>query len=170
MESPTSNGYTTNIDSDHSKCSCKQGSGNIANFMSPEVYRAITSGDISFFQQNLLEDLEPSRLEQASPRGDTVLHIAAQSGHDGLVGIILHHHQKLVGRRNLISNDLPLHVAAAAGHLSTVRTLVSASRRFGECDDDENGPLIRYKNKENNTALHMALQNQHEEVARFLFE
>ena len=101
----------------------------VTNFMQPQVYRALTSGDVDFFQRGCLDDIELSLLDQASPRGDTALHVAARSSHDVLVGAIIGRCFELVGRPNS-TGDLPLHVAAASGRISMLTTLLSAAERF----------------------------------------
>ncbi|PON87828.1 Protein accelerated cell death [Trema orientale] len=133
-----------------------------------EVYRAAETGDVALFQKSL-EDLELSQLiGLASPRGETVLHIATRSGHDELVRVMLGRHDLsgLVVTKNLHGN-IPLQVAASAGHLSTTKILVFTAKEQAE---GFLKTVLWSQNEENNTALHLALRNRHEEVASFLFE
>ena len=106
-----------------------------------------------------------------------MLHIAAHLGHDQIVEKILKRFTKLVESKNSIGN-LPLHVAASAGKLSTVKILVTG-RQFqashlsaasnSDVADAGDG-LLRVKNSKHDTALHLALKNRSEEVAQFLYE
>ena len=107
--------------------------GNAAHFTYPELYRAAATADVVMFRRSS-EDLEYSHhdlKELKSPQGDTVLHIAAQHGHDELVRVILGRHDlyPLIVKPNMFKNT-PLHVAAASGHLSTVKILVSVAREI----------------------------------------
>ena len=106
---------------------------NAVRLMNQELYRAATTGDVVLFRQSS-ERLESSHLTQMrSPQGDTVLHIAAQFGHDELVRWILGRHDDLSAQIIVTQNwfeDTPLHVAASSGHLSTVKILVSVAREI----------------------------------------
>ncbi|PON32419.1 Protein accelerated cell death [Parasponia andersonii] len=144
----------------------------VRHFTYPEIYRAVVTGNVALFRRNS-EDIELSRLTQlVSPRGETVLHIAAQSGHDELVRAILGRHDLLglvVAQNNWLRNT-PLHATASAGHLSTVKMLVSAAKEYSQQQRGSLKMVLGIKNKQNDTALHLALRNRHLEVARFLFE
>ena len=152
--------------------------------MRADYYRAITSGNVPFFHERAFEDMESSSLLQIrSPRGDSVLHIAAHSGHDELVQLILSRHARpLLEHVNLVGNTA-LHEAVSAGHLSTARILVSSARQIldqAASTSSNNAPnseallfvnaLLRRQNGEGGTALHMALRNRREDMANFLFE
>ncbi|GMN28041.1 hypothetical protein TIFTF001_001900 [Ficus carica] len=160
---------------------------NAVRLMSHELYRAATTGDVVLFRQSS-EGLESSHLTQMrSPQGDTVLHIAAQFGHDELVRWILGRQDlsaQIIVTQNLFQ-DTPLHVAASSGHLSTVKILVSVAREISRqrvssssTANDVTGDqatnfanvLLRSRNIRKHTALHLALRYHQEEVARFLFE
>ncbi|PON87825.1 Protein accelerated cell death [Trema orientale] len=154
--------------------------------MSPQVYESMITGNVAFFQTRL-EDLGPPSLESLSPRGDSVLHIAAHYGHDELVRLILTRHVRHLEHVNLVSNTA-LQVAASAGHLTTAKILVSAARQIdhrhvsasGSTSNDAGAnseavvltftnKLLRHRNIELNTALHLALRNRHQDMANFLF-
>ncbi|CAL5413376.1 unnamed protein product [Camellia sinensis] len=137
----------------------------VAKYMNPEIYRAAKAGDINRFE-GAIEDREASPLNQVSPQEDTVLHIAAYSGHVPLVELILTHRFDLFSKKNS-SGNLPIHAAASSGHLSTVKSLLG----FRQRDDSEEWrvSVLKEVNKNKETALHVALKNRHEEVAAFLF-
>uniref|UniRef100_A0A2N9HTH0 PGG domain-containing protein n=1 Tax=Fagus sylvatica TaxID=28930 RepID=A0A2N9HTH0_FAGSY len=118
-----------------------------------ELYMAAKRGDTDFIKKKAEEDMErPSLAFQESPKSNTILHIAASSGHDQLVEAILEIQYELAQRINY-AGDLALHVATSAGHLSIVKKLASAE-------------LLQVKNNEGNTPL----QNKYREIADFLVE
>lgn len=131
----------------------------IAYSMDPELYRSATTGNTVAFQE-ASADTERSPLDQVSPRQNTVLHLAARSGHHQLVDSILKRFPQLVMRKNY-TGDLALHVAARGGHLSIVKMMVLSSS--GDIKS-----LLNEVNNQGNTALHATLENRHEEVAKFL--
>ncbi|KAI8004739.1 Serine/threonine-protein phosphatase 6 regulatory ankyrin repeat subunit C [Camellia lanceoleosa] len=137
----------------------------VAEYMNPEIYRAAKAGDISGFKR-AIEDREASPFNQVSPQEDTVLHIAAYSGHVLLVELILTHRIDLSSKKNSNGN-LPIHAAASSGHLSTVKSLLGFPERDGE---EWRVSALKEVNKNEETALHVALKNHHEKVAEFLFE
>ncbi|PON87823.1 Transmembrane protein, partial [Trema orientale] len=92
--------------------------------MDPQVYRAVTSGNLGFFRNNW-QNLD-NHLKQKSPRGDTILHIAARFGHDQIVQRILRTDRELSFSENSISN-LPLHEAASGGHQSTANKILDSA-------------------------------------------
>ncbi|GMY16366.1 protein ACCELERATED CELL DEATH 6-like [Fagus crenata] len=119
--------------------------------MHPEWYMAAKRGDTDFIKKKAEEDMErPSLAFQESPKSNTILHIAASSGHDQLVEAILESHYEFALRKNY-AGDLALHVATSAGHLPIVKKLASAE-------------LLQVKNNEGNTPLHLALINKYKEV------
>ncbi|KAM1167473.1 hypothetical protein TB2_029036 [Malus domestica] len=94
---------------------------------------------------------------KATPRGNTVLHLAASTGHLQLIKLIVLNFPELVCKQN-DDGELPLHVAASAGHLSAVHCLV----------DTAQGNMFNEKDGRGNTSLHVAVENNHQEVAMFL--
>ncbi|KAK9284921.1 hypothetical protein L1049_024102 [Liquidambar formosana] len=135
-----------------------------ATSMDLDIYEAATTGNnIDAFKQ-ATEDTERSRLYQVTPQGNTVLHLASRSGHDRLVEHILNCCPGLFSKTNSAGN-LALYVAAGAGHISTVKTLV----HFAQKNSDD-ADALKEENREKNTALHVALKNQHKEVAMFMVE
>ncbi|CAN6559587.1 unnamed protein product [Malus baccata var. baccata] len=94
---------------------------------------------------------------KVSTRGNTVLHLAASTGRVQLIQLITLNFPGLVRKQN-DDGELPLHVAASAGHLSAVRCLV----------DTAEGNTFNEKDGRGNTALHVAVENNHQDVAMFL--
>ncbi|KAK9284236.1 hypothetical protein L1049_023405 [Liquidambar formosana] len=146
-----------------------------ATSMDAQLYRSATTGDIDAFTK-ASNDTEYSPFEQVSPRGNTVLHLAASSGHDPLVQVILQQCPDLIKRINN-KGDLALHVAASGGHLATVKSLVLFSKTLAagsNCTNPGEGEtgfnVLKRVNKEGKTALFVALENRHQEVAEFLIK
>lgn len=148
-----------------------------ATNMNPELFKALRGGNIAFIEK--ARDMESSHLFDTSPKLNTILHVAASSGHEKVVKVILETKgcQQLVMRKNS-AGDLALHVAASAGHLPIVKLLLSASYQHLEESQCRFEPL-KEQNKRGNTPLHLALINKYQEVtfktkynevARFLVE
>ncbi|GMP54531.1 hypothetical protein CsSME_00019679 [Camellia sinensis var. sinensis] len=142
--------------------------------MEAAIYRAAIAGDIHGLTTALQQDSELNLLNQLTPRGDTILHIAARLGHHHLVEPIKSRCPDLFKSKNY-NNDHPLHLAAAGGHLSIVMSLINnalqfaiSSRREAEAEQDILD-VIEGQNKQGNTPLHMAVKAHQYEVAELLF-
>ncbi|KAI8011895.1 Protein ACCELERATED CELL DEATH 6 [Camellia lanceoleosa] len=95
-----------------------------SNSMEAAIYRAAIAGDIDGLRTALQQDSELNLLSQLTPRGDTILHIAARLGHHHLVEPIQSRSPDLFKSKNY-NDDHPLHLAAAGGHLSIVQSLIT---------------------------------------------
>ena len=118
-----------------------------AQNMNPDLYMAAKRGDIDFIKQLKAEDMERPITFQETPKSNTILHIAASSGHYQLVEAICQSHYELELRINS-AGDLPLHVARSGGHLDLVKKMAGTE-------------LPKVKNNEGNTPLHLALINKY---------
>ena len=118
-----------------------------AQNMNPDLYMAAKRGDIDFIKQLKAEDMERPITFQETPKSNTILHIAASSGHYQLVEAICQSHYELELRINS-AGDLPLHVATSGGHLDLVKKMAGTE-------------LPKVKNNEGNTPLHLALINKY---------
>ncbi|XAR67624.1 hypothetical protein NMG60_11002464 [Bertholletia excelsa] len=100
-------------------------------------------------------------------RRETVLHIAARLNHTQLLEYLLFRFPALYSTVNS-NEDHPLHVAAAAGHLSAVQCLIR-DRASDQLTVENIKLFLKSSNIKGNTALHEALQSHNYEVAKFLF-
>ncbi|KAL7250527.1 hypothetical protein ACSBR1_012526 [Camellia fascicularis] len=146
-----------------------------SNSMEDAIYRAAIAGDIHGLTTALQQDSQLNLLNQLTPRDDTILHIAARLGHHHLAEHIQSSCPDLFKSKNY-NNDHPLHLAAAAGHLSIVQSLITNALRFAISSGRETEAeqdildVIKGQNKQGNTPLHMAVKDHQYEVALFLFK
>ncbi|XP_075658556.1 protein ACCELERATED CELL DEATH 6-like [Castanea sativa] len=119
--------------------------------MNPELYRAASSGDLSFFER--LKN--PETLVDVTIEKSTALHVAVQCNH-------FHVAQKMVQLRpNLLNQtnskgDTPLHIAARVGSHSMVKLLVE---RIKSLDVEIGGQnILSMVNLVKDTALHIAVR------------
>ncbi|XP_054802307.1 protein ACCELERATED CELL DEATH 6-like isoform X1 [Prosopis cineraria] len=103
---------------------------------------------------------------QRTPRGNTVLHLAASYGNNTMVEKVAQHAPSLFTETNN-NFDTPLHVAARAGHASTIQSLLKAFLPFAHQqtsgrDDQDNLVMMLLisltvlQNDQGNTFLHEA--------------
>ena len=98
-----------------------------------------------------------------SAERNTVLHVAAEQGHDELIQELYHRfreHGLLLSHRNS-ELDTPLHCAARAGHVRAVAVLVQLSRDCGES-------ILGCRNEAGDTALHLAARHGYHMVVEAL--
>ncbi|XP_042478098.1 protein ACCELERATED CELL DEATH 6-like [Macadamia integrifolia] len=141
--------------------------------MNPLLHKAILAGDehtVSLFEHDFLTLV-------VSRQGNTVAHIAARLGHHSIFELLSNRCPSILYKPNP-NGDTPLHIAARASQIGIVKFLLAycTSRHVqtGDGDVDGNGgalkqQYLRMQNEKGNTALHEALENNHEEVARLLF-
>ncbi|KAF8711169.1 hypothetical protein HU200_029181 [Digitaria exilis] len=106
----------------------------------------------------------PCDILEVSTERNTVLHLAAEQGHDELIQelFLRFKEQSLLSRRNS-ALDTPLHCAARAGHNKAVVVLL----QFAE-DCGESIPILGCKNEAGDTALHLAARHGHRAIVEFL--
>lgn len=143
-----------------------------------QLHKSTIEGNIEAFTTTLkkIENSTTnhnSALSRLTPQGNTILHIAASFGHKNLSQVILEQEASLLSHKNY-QGDTPLHIAAKAGNLPLIKYLVQFIKENGTTNLDTEGNrtvgLLKEKNKEKSTALHEALINGHESVAKFLIE
>uniref|UniRef100_A0A0D9XQ14 PGG domain-containing protein n=1 Tax=Leersia perrieri TaxID=77586 RepID=A0A0D9XQ14_9ORYZ len=94
---------------------------------------------------------------------NTVLHIAAEQGHDELIQELYH---RFIKGKTLLSSrnsalDTPLHCAARMGHLNAVNALLNLARDCGE-------NTLGNQNRAGDTSLHLAARHGHGTVVEAL--
>ena len=152
--------------------------------MEPVYYNAAAEGKIEDFNEI------PKLLNQLlTPKRNTVLHIYLTSlikeseSSTAFVEEILRMCSPLLCQAN-VKDETPLHIAARYGHADIVEVLIEhAKRRQQDPEsevkvqiDPERGvdkaikEMLKMKNKENETAMHEAVRNNHLEVVKLLVE
>nr|XP_016497843.1 PREDICTED: protein ACCELERATED CELL DEATH 6-like [Nicotiana tabacum] len=131
--------------------------------MDPTLYNAAVEGntrDSNFLLADHLKRDEENG-HQVTPKGNTVLHVAALYGHSHFVGEVLKITPSLLCRQNK-KNETALHIAANEGHSEVVHVLLSIT---GEENKER---LMRMTDDNGDTALHKAVRSRHQDVARLL--
>ncbi|PHT98399.1 hypothetical protein BC332_32679 [Capsicum chinense] len=99
---------------------------------------------------------------QVTPKGNTVLHVAALYGHSHFVGEVLKITPALLCCQNK-KNETALHIAANEGHTEVVRVLLAC---IGDHNTKEK--LTRMTDASGDTALHKAVRSQHLDIVKLL--
>ncbi|CAL8153839.1 unnamed protein product [Prunus armeniaca] len=141
-----------------------------------QLYSYATHGNTNRFHDTIEKKLQDPNarvqfLSRRSPQNNTFVHIAVSSGHAELAAEILQQHKPLLLEKNF-EGDTALHIAAKSGDIdTTTNTLLREAR--GTTNVENNGDvltLLRMKNNEENTALHEALIQGHQSIAKCLIE
>ncbi|KAM3236624.1 ankyrin repeat-containing protein ITN1-like [Capsicum annuum] len=132
--------------------------------MDPTLYKAAMRGNIGDAYFILADHLKRDEENgyQVTPKGNTVLHVAALYGHSYFVGEALKITPALLCCQNK-KNETGLHIAANEGHTEVVRVLLA-------CVEDHNTKekLTRMTDASGDTALHKAVRSQHLDVVKLL--
>ncbi|KAI6672968.1 hypothetical protein NL676_000874 [Syzygium grande] len=142
------------------------GDGDLNKIMDPDLYKAAKDGDADKFIDALEAAFESRRLalslifDQVTPSGNSLLHVAASSGNEDIVELILIHFPYLVTRKNS-SDDTPLHVAVQDGRLEATTKLIRLRRDSG---------IIYWKNKDSKSPLYLAAETGRLEILQLLLE
>lgn len=158
-----------------------------AVFDSPVLHYAANEGNIELLQPLLKAKADP---EAANSDGHRALHFAARKGHTDFVEQLFSAVTHLDANSQDLSGKVPLHLAAAAGHLSTIRALQERSAQSNIPDSSNNLPLhyaawnghlkavemvisdaiVNSRGYYGRTALNIAAIRGHEAIARFLLD
>ncbi|KAJ8386825.1 hypothetical protein AAFF_G00166200 [Aldrovandia affinis] len=95
--------------------------------------------------------------QQPTESGFTPLHLAAQSGHESLVRLLLNYPGVQADAETDVQGSTPLHLAAQNGHTAVVGLLLSRS-----------SSLLHLKDRRGRTCLHLAAASGHIAMARAL--
>ncbi|CAM9425723.1 unnamed protein product [Lampetra fluviatilis] len=98
-----------------------------------------------------------SSKEHLHESGFTPLHLAAESGHEGLVRLLLNYPGVLADAQTNLQGATPLHLAAQSGHTAVVGLLLSKS-----------ASQLHVRDKSGRTCLHLAASGGHCEMVRVL--
>ncbi|PHT82565.1 hypothetical protein T459_15580 [Capsicum annuum] len=132
--------------------------------MNPTLYNAAMRGNIgdaNFLHADHLKRDEENGY-QVTPKGNTVLHVAALYGHFHFATEVLKITPALLCCQNK-KNETALHIAANEGHTEAVRVLLA-------CTEDHNTKekLTRTTDASGDTALHKSMRSQHLDVVKLL--
>ncbi|KAL6198932.1 hypothetical protein ACLB2K_028720 [Fragaria x ananassa] len=127
--------------------------------MDPSMYRAATCGDVGFLQKIRNGEVSADRLSHQTPKGNNVLHIAAEFKHINVfTGIPLDKHLPLFWSVNKMG-DTPLHIAARVGCDEVTDFLIERAKALlvRRANDQERGPTYAksYKKLLRKTNLEM---------------
>ncbi|KAI5332766.1 hypothetical protein L3X38_022895 [Prunus dulcis] len=151
--------------------------------MDPSLYEAATSGEVGFLREKIRDGSASSidLLLQKTPKDNNILHISAEFKQiDFFKNVDGDQFDQLFWATNK-KDDTPLHVASRVGCHEIVKLLIQHAKKKlhrMERGDEESGPadgeyhnkLLRVTNSDNDTALHLAVRYNHEEVVILLME
>ncbi|XP_049388108.1 ankyrin repeat-containing protein At5g02620-like [Solanum stenotomum] len=128
--------------------------------MDPNVYNAAKRGSIEDGDFSLVDYLkrEEENGYQVTPKGNTILHVAALFGQRGFVGEVLKITPALLCYKNK-KNETVLHIAANVGQSEVVSELLNIEGKE---------TLVRMTDDIGDTALHKAVRSGHIDIVRML--
>lgn len=132
--------------------------------MNSEIFSAMRARNIEFLEK--MKRYETPMACFKNNKGDSILHLAASYGHLELVKGIVSECPSLLLESNWV-DQIPLHVAARAGHSTVVEALVASVTCFSAgLSEEESERLNLYvlKDKDGDTPLHLALKDLHEKT------
>ncbi|XP_031102026.1 protein ACCELERATED CELL DEATH 6-like [Ipomoea triloba] len=143
--------------------------------MNPVLYKAVVKGNVEDYHE-ALEQMpeEEARGRQVTPKGNTVLHVAAINGHKHLVEEILQDDDAamslLFAKNN--RNQSALHCVAEKGYAGVVSVIFSAIKKHKDLESafGRVREMIEMKDDVKDTALHKAVRMGHLEVAKLLIQ
>ncbi|WMV39566.1 hypothetical protein MTR67_032951 [Solanum verrucosum] len=128
--------------------------------MDPSMYNAAKKGSMEDGDFSLVDHLkrEEENGYQVTPKGNTILHVAAHFGQRGFVGEVLKITPALLCYKNK-QNETALHIAANLGQSEVVSELLSIEGKE---------TLVRMTDDIGDTALHKAIRSGHIDIVRML--
>ena len=134
--------------------------------MNPQVFKAASSDDSSFFENLAGSDPNSSTLLQVTIEKNTVLHVALQFKKIEAAKKIVNLSPTLVLKTNSKGNT-PLHVAARVGDFSMVKLLMDQAKKVDPVTGGRR-QLLRMVNQDGDTALHVAVRYGNFDVVKEL--
>ncbi|KAL3742738.1 hypothetical protein ACJRO7_018107 [Eucalyptus globulus] len=136
--------------------------------MHPKVYEAAKSGDFHSLMTTISENGE-DLFHQTTPKGNNILHVAAQYKQVNFIRDILQHQSRssLLWQGN-DRGDTPLHVAAKVGNDHAVRVFTDLAKSLDQPDACKK--LLERQNTKEDTSLHYAIRGGHESVVELLIK
>ncbi|WMV39584.1 hypothetical protein MTR67_032969 [Solanum verrucosum] len=131
------------------------------HIMDLNMYYAARKGIMENGDFSLVDHLKREELEngyQVTPKGNTILYVAALFGQRGFVGEVLKITPALLCYKNK-KNETALHIAANAGQSEVVSELLSVEGKE---------TLVRMTDDIGDTALHKAMRGGHIDIVRML--
>ncbi|KAM3345206.1 hypothetical protein P3S68_024915 [Capsicum galapagoense] len=139
--------------------------------MDPILYNAATegnTGDGDFLLADYLNRDEENGY-QVTPKGNTVLHVAALYGQSGFVRQVIDITPALLCCKNK-KNETALHLAANKGHKDMVKVLLHGVDVAGQAVGINKETLMRMTYDGGDTALHKAVRSRCVDTVRLLVE
>ncbi|CAN6807093.1 unnamed protein product [Brassica oleracea] len=133
--------------------------------MDPLTMCAVRAGNLDYLRYTYSSVRLAPRI--VNDRGNTMLHLAASSGHASLVRYLIAECPSLLMKSNLMGETV-LHVAAGAGHLDVMSELVEFIKYISHNAVGVAKRIYFAKNKNQDTALHVALIEKHMLLASYL--
>ncbi|XP_031105187.1 uncharacterized protein LOC116010064 [Ipomoea triloba] len=138
------------------------------DLMDSALYEAMVEGNEDL-DEALWDKMEQHGGRQVTPKGNTILHIAALYGHTHFVQKILEKHTSLLCIVNK-KNETALHIAAREGHTAVVSALICCAKARPELESGIGGArdMVRMMDGDKDTALHKAVRKGHLEVVKLV--
>ncbi|KAF8774112.1 Ankyrin-1 like protein [Argiope bruennichi] len=127
------------------------------------LHVAASCGQTEFVQEMLTQipatipSERPGDTSLSDDYGFTPLHLAAESGHEGVVRVLLNSSGVQTDCATVVQGILPMHLAARGGHLAVAGLLLSRST-----------DQLQTADKQGRTPLHMAAAQGHREMVGLL--
>ncbi|GFT61989.1 short transient receptor potential channel 2 [Nephila pilipes] len=127
------------------------------------LHVAASCGQTEFVQEMLTQipatipSERPGDTSLSDDYGFTPLHLAAESGHEGVVRVLLNSSGVQTDAATVTQGILPMHLAARGGHLAVAGLLLSRSTE-----------QLQTADKQGRTPLHMAAAQGHREMVGLL--
>ncbi|KAG8184723.1 hypothetical protein JTE90_019327 [Oedothorax gibbosus] len=127
------------------------------------LHVAASCGQTEFVQEMLTQipatipSERPGDTSLSDDYGFTPLHLAAESGHEGVVRVLLNSSGVQTDAATVVQGTLPMHLAARGGHLAVAGLLLSRSTE-----------QLQTADKQGRTPLHMASAQGHREMVGLL--